>query len=74
MIFPKRLVHLPIVRLTKCYFSKTFAGICGFWRDESGPTTVEYGVMLALILLVCITAIQAVGGQVSSSYNARRRN
>lgn len=29
--------------------------------DESGPTSVEYAVMLALILIVCIASIFAVG-------------
>ena len=32
-----------------------------FLRDETGPTAVEYCVMLMLILLVCITAVQLVG-------------
>ena len=37
-----------------------------FINDESGPTAVEYAVMLALILAVCITAIGALG---SASFN-----
>jgi len=32
-----------------------------FLQDESGPTAVEYAVMLALIIVVCITAITALG-------------
>ncbi|HUG90243.1 MAG TPA: Flp family type IVb pilin [Planctomycetaceae bacterium] len=32
-----------------------------FLRDESGPTAVEYCVMMMLVLLVCITAVQLVG-------------
>jgi len=32
-----------------------------FSRDEGGPTAVEYAVMLALILVVVITAISALG-------------
>lgn len=32
-----------------------------FIKAEDGPTAVEYAVMLALILVVCITAITAVG-------------
>jgi pilus assembly protein Flp/PilA len=34
------------------------------WRfldSEDGPTAVEYAVMLALIVIVCLTAIQAIG-------------
>ena len=33
-----------------------------FLRREDGPTTVEYAVMLALIIAVCIGAITLVGG------------
>ena len=39
-----------------------------FLRDESGPTAVEYCVMLMLILLVCITAVQLVGRAASDNW------
>ena len=32
-----------------------------FLTSEDGPTAVEYAVMLALIIVVCLTAIQAIG-------------
>ncbi len=32
-----------------------------FLASEDGPTAVEYAVMLALIVVVCLTAIQAIG-------------
>jgi len=32
-----------------------------FLKSEDGPTAVEYAVMLALIIVVCITAIGSVG-------------
>jgi pilus assembly protein Flp/PilA len=32
-----------------------------FMNREDGPTAVEYAVMLALIIVVCIVAITAVG-------------
>ena len=32
-----------------------------FLNAEDGPTAVEYAVMLALIIVVCITAITALG-------------
>ncbi|MCA9074280.1 MAG: Flp family type IVb pilin [Planctomycetaceae bacterium] len=32
-----------------------------FMVSEDGPTAVEYAVMLALIVVVCLTAIQAIG-------------
>jgi pilus assembly protein Flp/PilA len=38
-----------------------------FLKDESGPTAVEYAIMLALIVIVCIGTITTVGN------NARAR-
>jgi pilus assembly protein Flp/PilA len=32
-----------------------------FLTNEDGPTAVEYAVMLALIVLVCILSITALG-------------
>ncbi|MCI0683638.1 MAG: Flp family type IVb pilin [Gemmataceae bacterium] len=32
-----------------------------FLQAEDGPTAVEYAVMLALIIVVCVTAISALG-------------
>ena len=40
-----------------------------FLRKEDGPTAVEYAVMLALIIVVCLTAIQAVGTNAQSTFN-----
>ena len=35
--------------------------LANFLRREDGPTAVEYAVMLALIVVVCLTAIGALG-------------
>jgi pilus assembly protein Flp/PilA len=40
-----------------------------FLASEDGPTAVEYAVMLALIIVVCLTAIQAVGTNAASTFN-----
>jgi pilus assembly protein Flp/PilA len=32
-----------------------------FLRREDGPTAVEYAVMLALIVVVCVAAVGATG-------------
>jgi pilus assembly protein Flp/PilA len=40
-----------------------------FLQSEDGPTSVEYAVMLALILLVCLSAITAVGTQSAVHFN-----
>ena len=41
-----------------------------FLTSEDGPTAVEYAVMLALIVVVCLTAIQAVGTNANTMFNA----
>jgi pilus assembly protein Flp/PilA len=41
-----------------------------FIVSEDGPTAVEYAVMLALIVVVCLTAIQAVGTHADAKFNA----
>jgi pilus assembly protein Flp/PilA len=38
-----------------------YQSVRGFLKAEDGPTAVEYAVMLALIIVVCITAITAMG-------------
>jgi pilus assembly protein Flp/PilA len=40
-----------------------------FLVSEDGPTAVEYAVMLALIVIVCLTAIQAIGTKSSKTFN-----
>jgi pilus assembly protein Flp/PilA len=40
-----------------------------FLWDESGPTAVEYAVMLALILVTCIGAISFFGSEAGGSWN-----
>ncbi len=39
-----------------------------FLVSEDGPTAVEYAVMLALIIIVCLTAISAIGTQASTTF------
>ena len=38
-----------------------YRNVLRFINAEDGPTAVEYAVMLALIIVVCMTAITAVG-------------
>ena len=42
--------------------------LLSFLRDEGGPTAVEYAVMLALIIVVCIAAITTLGGNASNTF------
>jgi pilus assembly protein Flp/PilA len=40
-----------------------------FLASEAGPTAVEYAVMLALILVACITIITSLGTTVSGTFS-----
>lgn len=40
-----------------------------FVKQEEGPTAVEYAVMLALIIVVCIAAITALGSNANSTFS-----
>ncbi|QDS86687.1 hypothetical protein EC9_08600 [Rosistilla ulvae] len=43
--------------------------IVAFHRDEDGPTTVEYAIMLAMILGVCILSVQALSDKTRDSFD-----
>ena len=40
-----------------------------FLKCEDGPTAVEYAVMLALIIVVCITAITTLGTNANNTFS-----
>ena len=40
-----------------------------FMSDESGATAIEYGLIAALIAVVIISAVTALGGNVKESFN-----
>ena len=48
--------------------SRLGAGVWKFLVSEDGPTAVEYAVMLALIVVVCLTAIQAIGTNANTTF------
>ncbi len=43
--------------------------IVEFLKAEDGPTAVEYAVMLALIIVVCIAAVTALGKNANSTFS-----
>ena len=45
------------------------ARLANFYRDEEGPTAVEYAVMLALIIVVCLAAIQFIGNAANNTFS-----
>ena len=49
---------------------RSFAqSVARFLKSEDGPTAVEYAVMLALIIVVCITAITALGSNANNTFS-----
>jgi pilus assembly protein Flp/PilA len=50
--------------------SKFVASVKRFVTSEDGPTAVEYAVMLALIIVVCIAVITQVGTSSSATFNS----
>jgi pilus assembly protein Flp/PilA len=45
-----------------------------FLVSEDGPTAVEYAVMLALIIVVCLVAITGIGTQANATFDTVRQN
>ncbi len=43
--------------------------VVDFLQNEDGPTAVEYAVMLALIIVVCLAAVSAVGSSANDKFN-----
>jgi pilus assembly protein Flp/PilA len=41
-----------------------------FLGSEDGPTAVEYAVMLALIVVVCLVAIRAIGTNANATFES----
>jgi pilus assembly protein Flp/PilA len=38
-------------------------------RDEQGATAIEYGLIAALIAVAAITAMQALGNELTTTFN-----
>ena len=47
---------------------KLTQSVMNFLKREDGPTAVEYAVMLALIIVVCIVAITALGTNANKTF------
>jgi pilus assembly protein Flp/PilA len=43
--------------------------LVNFMKREDGPTAVEYAVMLALIIVVCIAAITTLGSNANNTFS-----
>ena len=49
---------------------KLITSLKKFAQDDSGPTAVEYAVMLSLIVIVCLTAITSIATSANSAFQA----
>ncbi|MGC4006464.1 MAG: Flp family type IVb pilin [Pirellulales bacterium] len=47
---------------------RLFTSLRRFLKSDDGPTAVEYAVMLALIVIVCLTAINSIGTNANASF------
>ena len=50
--------------------SAMLKSVVNFLKREDGPTAVEYAVMLALIIVVCIAAITTLGSNANSTFSS----
>jgi pilus assembly protein Flp/PilA len=48
---------------------RLFQKVARFLKKEDGPTAVEYAVMLALIIVVCLVAITTLGSQANDTFS-----
>ena len=48
--------------------SRCASHVVRFLKREDGPTAVEYAVMLALIIVVCLIAITALGSNANATF------
>jgi pilus assembly protein Flp/PilA len=44
--------------------------ILSFFKDESGATAIEYGLIAAGIAIAIITAVQGVGTKLSTNFDS----
>lgn len=51
-------------------FHRISRSVVAFLQREDGPTAVEYAVMLALIIVVCIAAITALGSNANQTFSS----
>ncbi len=47
---------------------QSFESVKRFLLSDDGPTAVEYAVMMALIIVVCITTITAIGNNANTKF------
>lgn len=44
--------------------------LCSFFKDESGATAIEYGLIAALVSVAAIAALGSLGGSLGTMFNS----
>ena len=52
----------------RCFMNRYLTSVRKFLVSEDGPTAVEYAVMLALIIVVCLAAIGTIGTNANATF------
>jgi pilus assembly protein Flp/PilA len=66
---PNAIIH-SVFFLTWSFLMRSMTkSLVKFLKREDGPTAVEYAVMLALIVVVCIAAITAIGSSSNTTFS-----
>jgi pilus assembly protein Flp/PilA len=68
-VLPQCLGQLSTLKERAAMLNSFVAGVKKFIVSEDGPTAVEYAVMLALIVIVCLTSIQAIGSKANTAFD-----
>ena len=42
--------------------------VLAFLKNEDGPTSVEYAIMMALVIVVCVASVTALGTNSSKAF------
>lgn len=72
-VLPAEPNSLTQIRLPEYLMKNSLTkSIRNFLVSEDGPTAVEYAVMLALIIVVCLAAVSAVGSNANGKFNKVR--
>ncbi|QDS90775.1 Flp/Fap pilin component [Rosistilla ulvae] len=48
--------------------------VVNFLKEEDGPTAVEYAVMMALIIVVCLSTVKTIGTKANSQFTKIANN
>jgi pilus assembly protein Flp/PilA len=67
---PTRLFVSPDRPETESIMRTITQKLIRFLKTEDGPTAVEYAVMLALIIVICLAAITTLGENTNNTFSS----